>query len=165
MCSPRPFIPPVTRISEYIACTVSHCTKYVLAISTHHLEYGFPSTHATNSVSIALFFFMIIHRLYKTPAAILSSPISPSDSLTLNPTYAVENYLPQTMVSKTTYIVSIIVLAVYCFSIVYGRLYTGMHSFTDCAFGVFLGAAIWGLYALIEDLLDQWLRTAGWIGE
>ncbi|GMK56246.1 hypothetical protein CspeluHIS016_0300860 [Cutaneotrichosporon spelunceum] len=39
VCTPRPFSPPVTRLS----------------VSTHHREYGFPSSHSTNSISIALF--------------------------------------------------------------------------------------------------------------
>ncbi|KAJ7859281.1 hypothetical protein B0H13DRAFT_2672349 [Mycena leptocephala] len=46
-CSPRPFAPPVTRMT----------------IGTHHLEYGMPSTHSANSVSLALFFFAHIHEL------------------------------------------------------------------------------------------------------
>ena len=36
-----------------------------------------------------------------------------------------------------------IMLVIYTFSIVFGRLYTAMHSFTDCAVGVAMGAAIW----------------------
>ncbi|WWC73172.1 uncharacterized protein I206_107138 [Kwoniella pini CBS 10737] len=40
VCTPRPYSPPVIRLS----------------MSTHHHEYGFPSSHSTNSVSIALFF-------------------------------------------------------------------------------------------------------------
>ncbi|WWD21106.1 hypothetical protein CI109_105587 [Kwoniella shandongensis] len=39
VCVPRPYSPPVIRLS----------------MSTHHHEYGFPSSHSTNSVSIALF--------------------------------------------------------------------------------------------------------------
>ncbi|RSH95324.1 hypothetical protein EHS25_000411 [Saitozyma podzolica] len=39
VCTPRPYSPPVVRLS----------------MSTHHHEYGFPSSHSTNSVSIALF--------------------------------------------------------------------------------------------------------------
>ncbi|WVR09120.1 hypothetical protein IAU60_006182 [Kwoniella sp. DSM 27419] len=39
VCTPRPYSPPVIRLS----------------MSTHHHEYGFPSSHSTNSVSIALF--------------------------------------------------------------------------------------------------------------
>ncbi|KAK0478779.1 hypothetical protein IW261DRAFT_1564852 [Armillaria novae-zelandiae] len=41
-CSPRPFSPPVTR----------------LTLRDHHLEYGFPSTHTTQSSSIAFYFLL-----------------------------------------------------------------------------------------------------------
>jgi membrane-associated phospholipid phosphatase len=40
LCVPRPYTPPVERLS----------------ISSHGLEYGFPSTHSTNAVSISLYF-------------------------------------------------------------------------------------------------------------
>lgn len=39
VCTPRPYSPPMVR----------------LTMSTHHHEYGFPSSHSTNSVSMALF--------------------------------------------------------------------------------------------------------------
>ncbi|KAG6845005.1 hypothetical protein H0H87_001777 [Tephrocybe sp. NHM501043] len=100
ICSPRPFAPPVTR----------------LTIGSHHLEYGFPSTHSTNSVSIALFFFGHVHHLASTTEPIISSDIY-------------------------TYIT--IILSIYTFSIVFGRIYTAMHSFTDCVVGIALGSAIW----------------------
>lgn len=87
-----------------------------IAIGSHHLEYGFPSTHSTNSVSIALFLFGHVHRLASAP----SPTISPD-----------------------TFTILTLILAFYTFSIVYGRLYTAMHSFTDCATGVALGAGIW----------------------
>ena len=67
-------------------------------------------------------------------------------------------------ISQTTYIIFSGILLFYVFSIVYGRLYTGMHSFTDCTVGVLIGAGIWGLYVLVGDALDHWLKTAGWIG-
>ncbi len=67
-------------------------------------------------------------------------------------------------VSQTAYWISAVVLLFYVFSIVYGRLYTGMHSFTDCAVGVLLGTAIWVLYVLYGDTLDFWLKNSGWIG-
>ncbi|KAL4068629.1 hypothetical protein V8B97DRAFT_1918710 [Scleroderma yunnanense] len=82
VCSPRPFSPPVTR----------------LTIGTHHLEYGFPSTHSTNSVSMALFVFGHVHRAYAEHSAM----------------------------SAVSYYVSCAVLVVYIISIVFGRLYTGV---------------------------------------
>lgn len=81
-----------------------------------------------------------------------------------NVTHIVEDVLPQMQISDTAYIAWIVILVVYVFSIVFGRIYTGMHSFTDCAFGLFLGSAIWGVYALCGDALDMWLKTSGWIG-
>ncbi|KAH0581654.1 hypothetical protein H2248_011351 [Termitomyces sp. 'cryptogamus'] len=105
ICSPRPFAPPVTR----------------LTIGTHHLEYGFPSTHSTNSVSIALFFYSHVHRL-------ASAPISS---------------LPEPTISVHIYTLLTIILSIYVFSIVFGRIYTAMHSFTDCAVGTILGSLIW----------------------
>ncbi|KAJ3823983.1 hypothetical protein F5880DRAFT_1563183 [Lentinula raphanica] len=95
VCSPRPLAPPVTR----------------LTIGTHHLEYGFPSTHSTNSVSIALFFWGYVHTLFSDDPAIYWS---------------------------CTFL-----LIIYTLSIVFGRIYTAMHSFVDCVFGVLLGAAVW----------------------
>ncbi|KAG6877124.1 hypothetical protein C0993_010127 [Termitomyces sp. T159_Od127] len=92
-----------------------------LAIGTHHLEYGFPSTHSTNSVSIALFFFSHVHRLASVPPSSLSEPV----------------------ISAHTYTLLTIILSTYVFSIVFGRIYTAMHSFTDCAVGTILGSLIW----------------------
>jgi hypothetical protein len=40
-----------------------------------------------------------------------------------------------------------IILSIYVFSIVFGRLYTAMHSFTDCAAGATMGAGIWWVYS------------------
>ncbi|KIY51066.1 hypothetical protein FISHEDRAFT_13986, partial [Fistulina hepatica ATCC 64428] len=98
VCSPRPFAPPVQR----------------LTIGTHHLEYGFPSTHSTNSVSIALFFYVFV-----------------------------EGLLTDHHISFVTYIALSLLLAVYAVTIVFGRLYTAMHSFTDCVAGVLMGVGIW----------------------
>jgi hypothetical protein len=94
------------------------------AMGSHHLEYGFPSTHSTNSVSIALFLFAHVYDL----AYPSSSTTSPS-------------------ISPTSFAILTALLAVYTFSIVFGRLYTAMHSFTDCAFGVLLGTVIWWTYS------------------
>ncbi|KAH7904371.1 hypothetical protein BJ138DRAFT_1019219 [Hygrophoropsis aurantiaca] len=122
ICSPRPLAPPVTR----------------LTIGTHHLEYGFPSTHSTNSVSIALFIFSHVHRAY----------MSSSESAGM---------------SQSTYYLSCILLFIYALSIVFGRLYTAMHSFTDCVFGVLLGTAIWGAHLIAGEFVERWLESGGWI--
>ncbi|KAF8839582.1 acid phosphatase/Vanadium-dependent haloperoxidase [Paxillus ammoniavirescens] len=118
VCSPRPFAPPVSR----------------LTIGTHHLEYGFPSTHSTNSVSMALFIFSQVHSAYSEHSAI----------------------------SDVAYQILCAILALYAVSIVFGRLYTGMHSFTDCGVGVTLGAAIWAAYVMMSDELESWLESGLW---
>ena len=69
------------------------------------------------------------------------------------------------LVSPTLYWISAGVLSFYVFSIVYGRMYTAMHSFTDCTVGVLMGTAIWVIFVLFGDMLDYWLKHSGWIGE
>ena len=149
-----------------------------LAMGSHHLEYGFPSTHSTNSISIALFLFSIFCRLRNTPA-MLPDALSASPALAQNASAAAAATLNMTqlaaetlgsasgemMISQTTYTALVSVLVFYVFSIVYGRLYTGMHSFTDCAFGVVLGTAIWAGHIVVAPFIDTWIREGGWSGE
>ncbi|KAI6021740.1 hypothetical protein PISMIDRAFT_27717 [Pisolithus microcarpus 441] len=118
VCAPRPFSPPLTR----------------LIVGTHHLEYGFPSTHSTNSVSMALFIFGHVHRAYTEHSAM----------------------------SDLAYFGSCIVLVVYVISIVFGRLYMGMHSATDCVVGAALGAGIWGAYVMVYDTIERLLSSSSW---
>jgi len=109
----------------------------LVAIGTHHLEYGFPSTHSTNSVSIALFIYGYVRDAYIT-----SATISPS-----------------------IYYVSSALLIIYVVTIVFGRLYTGMHSMIDCAFGVIIGVSTWGAYVLLKESIENWLQNGQWIGD
>jgi hypothetical protein len=44
------------------------------------------------------------------------------------------------------YAVWVGVLVWYAVSVVFGRLYTAMHSFTDCVMGVVMGAVIWWVH-------------------
>lgn len=93
-------------------------------MGSHHLEYGFPSTHSTNSVSIALFLFAHVYDL-AYPSSLDTLP----------------------SISPTFFAILTALLGFYTFSIVFGRLYTAMHSYTDCAVGVLLGTAIWWAYS------------------
>ena len=68
------------------------------------------------------------------------------------------------LISEKTYQFGIALLLFYVFSIVYGRLYTAMHSFTDCIVGVALGAGIWGLHILCGEYVDNWAHDNGFIG-
>lgn len=68
-----------------------------LAIGSHHLEYGFPSSHSTNAVSMALFFLGHAYEL-----------------------------LREDMIAQQTFGVCIALAIFYILSIVGGRLYTGV---------------------------------------
>jgi len=165
ICSPRPFAPPVTRLStrrffayeKYWPLIFVQCQT---AIGTHHLEYGFPSTHSMNCVSIALFFFTHLHRLASTPrpassfsgatttnitsiannitASLFNDTLSTSSSA-----FIINEIQPPPLISPPLYTSLCILLIIYTFSIVFGRLYTAMHCFTDCIMGVILGTLIW----------------------
>src|SRR5690606_27849147 len=82
LCLPRPLSPPLVRLSK---------SKRV------HLEYGFPSTHTSNAVSIALY---ILSNLCASEWSWLSKSIST------------------------------IIIGIYLFSVIFGRLYCGMHTLT-----------------------------------
>ncbi|KAI0048889.1 hypothetical protein FA95DRAFT_1604846 [Auriscalpium vulgare] len=117
VCSPRPHSPPVTR----------------LTIGLHHLEYGFPSTHSTNSTSMAL--FMIAHAQSLHASGSISTPA---------------------FAAFTAF------LTFYVASIVGGRLYTGMHGFADCTAGVLLGAAVWAVQHTAMPIVEGWLVAGNW---
>jgi len=57
VCSPRPYAPPVVRLSKFVEWlfSVLRLTPCSLAVGNHHLEYGLPSTHSTNCTFMVLF--------------------------------------------------------------------------------------------------------------
>ncbi|KAF8268554.1 hypothetical protein EI94DRAFT_1778532 [Lactarius quietus] len=116
-CSPRPYSPPVVR----------------LTVGSHHLEYGFPSTHCANSVSMALFLGAHVYDLH-----LLGS------------------------LSTTAFATWIVVLFVYVFSIVGSRVYAGMHGFMDCSIGSILGVISWLLQRLVMPEVEKWVQSSGW---
>lgn len=113
-CVPRPFSPPVTR----------------LTVGSTHLEYGFPSTHSTNSVGTALYIYLWVLAWRQR---------APVDGWEASWWWDAG-------------------LAFYAFSVVYGRVYAGMHSVMDCAAGSLLGALItlaqWYGFDFIESFLS-----------
>lgn len=104
------------------------CITTYPAIGSHHLEYGFPSTHSTNSVSIALWAFSLVRARYLDSA-----------------------------ISTFSYTITCLITGVYIVSIVFGRLYAGMHSFTDCVAGVTLGTLIWAIQGIWYPALENWI--------
>jgi len=120
-CSPRPFAPPVTR----------------LTIGTHHLEYGFPSTHSANSVSFAVYLYALLRDAAAHPTSSFSSPVVYNNSLAI--------------------------LLWYGATIVFGRLYCGMHSFTDVAVGTLIGAVVGALQGIYGERIEHFIVTANWL--
>ncbi|KAG0745816.1 hypothetical protein G6F57_001081 [Rhizopus arrhizus] len=108
LCLPRPFSPPVHRL------TMSPSVA---------LEYGFPSTHSTNSVSVALFFISI----------------------------ACEKFTPE----SPARLVSILACSLYAVSVVFGRLYCGMHSLTDCVGGTILAYLVYWVQWNFKSSFDS----------
>ncbi|CAO3656657.1 unnamed protein product [Mucor hiemalis] len=96
LCLPRPLSPPVHRL------TMSPSVA---------LEYGFPSTHSTNSISVALFFISV----------------------------ACEKLAPE----SPARIITTIACTFYAVSVVFGRVYCGMHTVTDCVGGTILAYLVY----------------------
>ena len=95
ICLPRPLSPPVKRL------TVS---------GTLHLEYGFPSTHTTNAISITFYLLQFIF----------------SDKEEAVMMIVKENGFYD-LILKSIYIT---IMIIYCSTIAFGRIYCGMHSIT-----------------------------------
>nr|CAG8632544.1 7692_t:CDS:10 [Entrophospora candida] len=123
LCLPRPLSPPIQRL------TVS---------GTLHLEYGFPSTHTTNAVSITLYFLSFIFSVDEGKAVM---EMAEEDGF-------------YNVLIKSIYVT---ILTTYCLTITIGRIYCGMHSITDVLAGVCIGILSWwtqwGWQNNIEELI------------
>lgn len=112
-------------------------------------------------MSIALQLFTAVYTFYHTPVSPKISVRSETNSTLAG--IADEILAPETALSKGWFITATCILGFYTFSIVYGRLYTGMHSFTDCAVGVLLGTAIWAIQFFFGPFINAWVVQSGWI--
>ncbi|KAI4255531.1 MAG: hypothetical protein LQ352_002519 [Teloschistes flavicans] len=128
LCLPRPLSPPLTRIS------MSHSVS---------LEYGFPSTHSTNAVSIAVYAVYMLR----------------SASLGINPTLKLAMEI-----SSYFYATSIILGRLYCgmhgfFDVVVGSLLGAALAMLECLYGetladlVFLGSTTAPTIILLATLV------------
>ncbi|KAF2083258.1 sphingosine-1-phosphate phosphohydrolase [Saccharata proteae CBS 121410] len=115
MCLPRPLSPPLTRI------TMSGSAA---------LEYGFPSTHSTNAVSVAWYAI---------------------DMLRAN----------RDSGDSSTYLMFQLAFYWYAVSIIFGRLYCGMHGFFDVVIGAGLGALMSAVQVAYGDAFDRWICAEG----
>jgi membrane-associated phospholipid phosphatase len=116
---PRPLSPPLYRI------TMSGSTA---------LEYGFPSTHSTNAVSVAVYSILLLR--------------SPELVAAWGPT-------TRTALEALAYF--------YAFTIMFGRIYCGMHGFTDVTVGSLIGAVISLAVWYGGGPLDVWMYQSSWL--
>lgn len=114
---PRPLSPPLHRI------TMSGSAA---------LEYGFPSTHSANALSVAVYGLLSLH-----------SP---------------DNTLPPTAKAILEFLAYF-----YATSIVFGRLYCGMHGFSDVIVGSVVGAAIGLVEFYHGPSFDAYMHSSSWI--
>lgn len=96
------------------------------------LEYGFPSTHSANAVSVAVYALLLLHS-------------------------------PDNTFAPTTKLVLEIAAYFYAASIVFGRLYCGMHGFLDVIIGSSLGAVISFLEFHLGPPLDEYMHSSSWV--
>ena len=134
--SPRPYAPLVTRLSkeQSISSSVPRLISR-LAVGNHHLEYGFPSTHSANCVSMALFLGAHLHDLHRV-GSLSTGALATWD----------------------------IVLVLYVLSIVGGRLYTRMHGFMDVSVGIMLGITRCVLQRMVMPEVERWVTNSCWSG-
>ncbi|KAF2129280.1 PAP2-domain-containing protein [Dothidotthia symphoricarpi CBS 119687] len=109
LCLPRPQSPPLARISMSGSAA---------------LEYGFPSSHSTNAVSIT---FYVIHTIRQSP----------------------DQHDPYVYIGLQA------AFYFYALSIIFGRLYCGMHGFLDVVVGSTLGALI----TVFQLACGEWMNS------
>lgn len=114
---PRPLSPPLHRI------TMSGSAA---------LEYGFPSTHSANAVSVAVYGILMLR----------------SERNVFSPT--------------TTLALEALAYA-YAVSIVFGRLYCGMHGFADVIIGSIMGAAISLIEFYYAPGFEEWMQSNNYV--
>lgn len=117
LCLPRPLSPPLARI------TMSGSAA---------LEYGFPSSHSTNAVSVAVYAIYMLRG-------------------------AREEHHPNVFMALQ------VLSYWYAISIVFGRLYCGMHGFLDVIVGSILGAVIAVVQLMYEQSFNNWLFGSSYI--
>lgn len=111
LCLPRPLSPPLQRL------TMSKDAA---------LEYGFPSTHTANAVSVFLLVADTLKNNYFTETPAFSTPV---------------------------YILLNIANILYILSLAIGRIYCGMHGFLDVLGGLVIGAFIFWISPIFLNII------------
>jgi len=110
LCLPRPYSPPVQRLSK-----------------THHLEYGFPSSHSVNALNLPL--FTVVYLLYHSSYSF--------------------SWFQMVLLFATSFFVT--------YSISYSRIYCGMHCPTDLMGGFAIGALLLAAWLYYLQEIEEWM--------
>lgn len=116
-CLPRPLSPPLHRL------TMSGSAA---------LEYGFPSTHTANAISVSL---VAAEWIYNSKDSFES----------------VNNYYWLHAFN-----------VIYFLSVVVGRVYCGMHGFLDVIGGLIIGIVLWWIRFVYSDAMDNVIMSSSY---
>ncbi|KAI9599279.1 phosphatidic acid phosphatase type 2/haloperoxidase [Syncephalis fuscata] len=122
LCLPRPLSPPIHQL------TFS---------KSHQLEYGFPSTHTANAVSIGLFLLAQIDQRWP--------------------------YDPQHWVINVDRLMVQALVWLYMTSVSFGRLYCGMHGLVDVGAGFVIGISVYEFWYRCWSAIELWTMSSGLI--
>ena len=99
-----------------------------LLIGSYHLEYGFPSTHSANAVGMSIVAYYLLLQIRKTISFLVDFNMVEPQSWTA--------FLSSPPFAE-------LVILFYAFTVIYGRVYLGMHS-------------VIGLFGLLTSRLRGW---------
>ncbi|WFD25402.1 hypothetical protein MNAN1_000366d, partial [Malassezia nana] len=103
-----------------------------LVIGSYHLEYGFPSTHSANALGMSIILYYFLTQVRKTMSFLVDYKLMESHTWSKLLSYP----LPE------------LLILLYASTVIYGRLYLGMHSLLGVSFHTDLKIALlvpsWG---------------------
>lgn len=129
LCLPRPQSPPVVKLS-----------------SSHHVEYGFPSSHTVNSANLVPIFL----RTFVPPIHLLSQPFF---TLFYYVATSAEPVPPVKLFLLTLF------ATLFAGSICFSRVYCGMHSVIDVVGGLALGMLILIPFCVYMADIDNFMHA------
>lgn len=109
-----------------------------LVIGSYHLEYGFPSTHSANALGMSIILYYFLTQVRKTMSFLVDYKLMEPHAWSILLNYP----LPE------------LLILLYATTVIYGRLYLGMHSLLGVSFHtdlkIVLSVLSWGQLPHLE---------------